>query len=184
MPDRDIIHQYLKSLSKYLSRLETSDAEDVIREIESHIYDVLETHEADGSQFNADSILTGFGQPRELAAQYVDHILAGTPPPKGFRAIQKVKKGATRGLYFASGLFGYCVSLTLILVGLAKIIMPEEVGFWVGDSGETIVLGALSDMPGGTYEILGWWAVPVTIGLGIAAAYLTRRVLGILKDKL
>jgi uncharacterized membrane protein len=184
MPDRDIIHEYLKSLSKYLSRLETRDAEDVIREIESHIYDVLETHEADGSQINAEAILTGFGQPRELAAQYVEHILAGSPPPRGFRAIQRVKKGATKSLYYVAGIFGYGLSLILILVGLLKIIMPEIVGFWVSESGNTIVLGALSDLPGGTYEILGWWAVPVTIGLGTAAAYLTRRIIGVLREKI
>jgi len=31
MSDRDIIHRYLKSLSRYLSRLESKEADDVIR---------------------------------------------------------------------------------------------------------------------------------------------------------
>jgi uncharacterized membrane protein len=92
MPDRDIIHGYLKSLAKYLSRLENADADDVIREIESHIYDALESHEKEGAENSAEVVLAGFGLPRELAAQYVDHILEGAAPPKGFKAIQRVKK--------------------------------------------------------------------------------------------
>jgi len=184
MSDRDIIHNYLKSLSKYLSRLEKADAEDVIREIESHIYDVLEAHEADGSKTDAEAILAGFGQPRDLAAGYVEHILEGAAPPSGFKAIQQVKKGATKGLYFGMGLFGYSIALALILIGIYKPFEPEIVGVWVGDPGNSFIVGVVADMPEGTHELLGWWLIPVAIGLGIGIAYLTKRVLSVLKHKL
>lgn len=183
MPGRDIVHEYLKSLSRYLSRLESTDAEDVIREIESHIYDVLEKHEENGQEIDAESILAGFGTPRELAAQYVDHILDGAAPPRGFKAIQRVKKGATKGLYLATGLFGYGVALALFIVGIYKPFEPERVGFWASESGNSYVLGLAENMPDGTHEIFGWWIIPITIGLAISTAYLTRRVLGVLKEK-
>ena len=182
MSDRDVIHDYLNSLAKFLSRLENADAEDVIREIESHIYDVLESHEKMGEKISAEVILAGFGQPRELAAQYVDHILEGTAPPRGFKAIQRVKRGATKGLYFATAFFGYGMSLVSILLGIYKLIQPEMVGFWVSEN-ETLVLGVMSKTPEGTHEMFGWWAVPILIGLGIIAAYLTRRILSVLKEK-
>jgi uncharacterized membrane protein len=183
MPDRDIIHNYLKSLSNYLSRLEKSDAEDVTREIESHIHDVLDGHAQDGREITAEAILAGFGQPRELAAQYVDHILEGTAPPKGFNAIQRVKKEATRGLYWATGFLGYGIALLSIFLGLLKLFAPEMVAVWGGSPGNSFVVGVLSGVPEGSHEISAWWLTPVAIGVGIGAGYLTKRLLGVLKKK-
>lgn len=184
MEDREIIHAYLKSLSKFLSRLDDSDADDVLREIESHIYDALEAQEKPGLVVSSETILAGFGSPRELAAQYVDHILEGAAPPKGFKAIQRVKQEATRGLYLATGIFGYGLSLAAMLVGLSKLIMPDRVGIWTGDPGHSFVVGLMSLPSEQPSELLGWWLVPITFGLGIGTAYLTTKVLGVLKQKL
>lgn len=181
MTDRDIIHEYLKSLSKYLARLDKAEADEVIREIEGHIYDALDVSETEGG---ASTILKGFGSPRELAAGYVDHILEGSPPPTGFRAIKAVKKGATKGLYYSTGLLGYLFSAALMVVGIMKLFVPEMVGLWVASHGNSIAVGARSQLPEGAEEILGWWIVPFAIGAGLAIAYLTRRLLSILKDKL
>lgn len=179
--DRDIIHNYLKSLKKYLSRLDKAEADEVIKEIESHIYDVLDSQPG---QWQAEEILEGFGSPRELASQYVDHMLVGAPPPKGFKAIQTVKKGATKGLYFATTICGYGVSFLLMVVGIYKIVSPEEVGVWGTDAGQSFILGVSSVPPGSTEEILGLWLVPIALGLSFAGAYLTRRILSILKEKI
>jgi len=184
MAERDIIHNYLKSLSKYLSRLDKADADDVIREIESHIYDVLEASESEGRSFDAAAVLAGFGEPRELAAQYVDHMLDGTPPPEGFKAIQRVKRGATKGLYYAMEIFGYGLSLILMIVGVYKAFSPDDVGVWASASGESIIVGVSSQPPGHTDELLGWWLVPIAFGLAFGGAYLTKRILGVLKERL
>ena len=50
MLDRDTIHTFLQSLNKYLSRLNKEDAHEVIKEIESHIYDVIEWKESNNAQ--------------------------------------------------------------------------------------------------------------------------------------
>jgi len=183
MSDREMIHNYLQSLMRFLSRLDQEDADDVLREIESHIYDVMEMREGNGQMIDASAILEGFGQPRDLASQYVDHILDGAPPPKGFRAIQQVKRGATTGLRWATGIVGYSLSATLLIIGLYKLVDPDAVGFWANESGDSVVIGALSEVPAGTHELMGWWITPVAIGLGIAAAYLSTRLLRVLKLK-
>lgn len=184
MTDRDTIHLYLKSLSKYLSRLEKAAADDVIREIESHIYDALEQQEADGQRGDAKAILAGFGEPRDLAAGYVEHMLEGTAPPAGFRAIQRVKKGATRGLYGTTALLGFSFAAALIFVGLFKPFEPDMVGLWTTKSGNSMMLGISAYPPEGSYEVLGWWIIPVSIGLGVGIGYLTKRLLSILKEKI
>jgi len=183
MADRDTIHQYLKSLSKYLARLEKPATEDVIREIESHIYDALEQREKEGNPASVEAILAGFGDPRDLAASYVEHMLEGTAPPKGFRAIQRVKKGATRGLFVATALVGFGFSLALLVTGIAKIFEPDMVGLWTTESANSVMMG-IRHTPSDATELLGWWIVPIALGLGLGLAYWTKRLLWILKDKL
>lgn len=184
MQDRDIIHNYLNSFSKYLSRLEKADADEVIREIESHIYDALEAQEAEGQAANAETILVGFGKPRELAAQYVEHILVGAPPPTGFKAIQRVRKGVTSGLYFATGILGYCLSLAAIFLGLYKLFYSQYVGVWSTPEGKSFTISIRDHPYDMTNEMMGWWLVPIAIGFGIGAGYLTKRLLGVLKEQI
>ncbi len=181
MSDREMVRDYLNSLMKFLSRLDKEDADDVLREIECHIYDVMEIRQENGQMIDASEILKGFGQPRELASQYVDHILEGTPPPMGFRAIQKIKTGTTKGLYWTTAIFGYFWSAIFVAIGLYKLISPNAVGVWANDIGESFIIGGLSQMPAGTEEIMGLWLVPVAIGLGSGAAYITKRILSVLK---
>lgn len=130
------------------------------------------------------AILDGFGPPRELAAGYVEHILKGAPPPKGFRAIQIVKTGATRGLYFSTAFFGYLFSGAFLLLGILKPFAPDQIGFWVAEHGQSFAVGAIEQAPEGTFSILGWWFMPFAIGIGVAGLYLTRRLLKVLKAQI
>jgi uncharacterized membrane protein len=183
MQNRELIHNYLKSLGKYLSRLDKSDADDVIREIESHIHDALELQEEQYSADGIATILAGFGQPRELAAQYVEHILQGTPPPTGFKAIQSVKKGATLSLYISMGLFGFGVAAMLVLAGFYKIFVPSGVGVWSVTQGNSIIITFSEHTYPNSEELLGLWLIPLAIGLGLAIGRLTWQVLAALKKK-
>ena len=117
MEQRDIIHQYLKELERYLARLEKAQAQEVLREIESHIFDALEQQQSSGQVEDASAILRGFGEPRQLAFAYVAHVTDGAPPPAGFKAIQKVKQGVTATLYYAMAAFGFSIAF-MFLVGL------------------------------------------------------------------
>jgi hypothetical protein len=182
--ERDIIHDYLVSLSKYLARLNKREADEVIMEIESHILDVLEARE-EGSKVTVESVLAGFGNPRELAAQYVEHILQGTPPPKGFKTIQTVKKGVTKGLYFVVTGVGYVISLMLIFVGVWELLEPDKVGIWSTSHGQSVILGIAYDPPvDGQRELFGWWLMPFGIGAGLVGLYLTYRVQSALRSML
>lgn len=181
MSDRDLIHNYLKSLTKYLARLEKTNAEEVIREIESHIYDAIDLQEQEGQQPNALSILDGFGGPRELANQYVEHMLKGTPPPNGFKAIQSVKKGVTTSLYYAMAVFGFSIAFFLIILGVGKLFVPDAVGVWSAAQGNSITITFSQHSLLNSKELLGYWLVPITIGLGLGLASLTQKILAVLK---
>ena len=112
------------------------------------------------------------------------HVLEGTPPPDGFNAIQKVKRGATKGLYYSTALFGYGWSAVLLILGLFKLVFPHEIVVWEADHGSSFIVGQPAQMPAGSVEIVGMWLVPVALILGVGSIYLTRRLLGLLRKKL
>ncbi|MBD8527388.1 HAAS signaling domain-containing protein [Pseudomarimonas arenosa] len=183
MTDRELIHDYLKSLSSYLSRLDKADADEVVREIESHVHDALEEQIANGQSADARAILAGLGTPRELASQYVGHILQGTPPPTGFRAIQRVKQQATRGLFWATAVLGAITSGALVLLAAYELWEPAAVGLWSSEDGRTLVVGMVSPSPANSRELLGNLLAPIALAGGISLAWLTKRLLAVLKPK-
>jgi hypothetical protein len=184
MQQRDIIHHYIKSLSKYLARLEKTDAEEVIREIESHIYDAIELQEQKSDAVDAAAILAGFGEPRELATQYAEHILAGAPPPNGFKAIQIVKKGVTSSLYYSMAVFGFSLAAAVIFLVMAKLFAPDSVGVWSAANGDSFTIAWLNHPFPAEHELLGYWLIPAGIVVSVFIAELTRRVLRVLKTNM
>ena len=127
----------------------------MIREIKSHVLDVLEQAEREGQAADLEGILAGFGEPRELAARYVSHVLAGTPPPQGFRAIQTVRRGVTRGLYGSMAIFGCGLTLFFLGLALVKILGQGSVGLWSNPGGESVVIAFTGPPHPDQSELLG-----------------------------
>ncbi len=181
MEQRDIIHQYLKELELYLARLEKVEAQEVLKEIESHIFDALEQQQRSGQAEDARAILQGFGEPRELALAYVAHITKGAPPPVGFKAIQKVKQGVTATLYYAMAAFGFSIAFALFFVAGAEVFMPDSVGAWSAGNGHSLAIGFLATPYPAEQELLGAWLTPVATLAALLVISLTRQVLKVLK---
>ncbi|MFC3194698.1 hypothetical protein ACFODZ_10655 [Marinicella sediminis] len=182
MSVRTHIRNYLSSLNKYLSRLDKADAGEVIKEIESHILDAVDAREAAGQPVDIKQILSGFGPPRDLASQYVDHILTGTPPPKGFNAIKKITRGVTKGLWFSMAVFGYLIAAMLGVLGLIKLFFPQDIGLWTAAQGNTVVITFTDANFPMSREVLGWWLVPLALIGCTLVLLLTRKVLAALKN--
>lgn len=184
MEQQQMIRQYLNTLQRYLARLSPGEAKEVIREIESHIFDLIEQRESAGQPADAASILQGFGEPRQLAGQYVAHMTDGAPPPLGFRAIQRVKHGVTTSLYYSMAIFGFVISFSLLFLAGAKLITPDAVGVWAMSEGNSLTIAFLSEPFPPEQELLGIYLVPVASILGLSVMWLTRRILVVLKNQL
>ncbi|MBE1298559.1 MAG: hypothetical protein GJ680_01440 [Alteromonadaceae bacterium] len=182
MSDREAIHQYLKSLNKYLARLDANDAQEVEREIESHIYDVIDQHESMGKAVQIEEVLAGFGSPRELAQAYVSHITIGSPPPEGFSAIRSIQEGASKGLYWITAFLGYLVGAVMLVLSIVKLWAPEQVGLWSTAGGNSFVVGMVeqSQQQGG--ELLGFWFTPIFLVAGAGLLWLTFSILKVFKQ--
>lgn len=183
MEQRDIIHQYLKSFEHYLARLEKAQAQEVLKEIESHIFDAMEQQQSTGQALDAKAILQGFGEPRELAAQYVAHITKGAPPPVGFKAIQKVKQGVTTTLYYAMAIFGFSIAFALFFIAGAEVFMPDSVGAWSAGDGNSLAIGFLATPYPAEQELLGGWLIPIAVLAALLVSTLTKQVLRVLKHQ-
>lgn len=178
---QEAVRQYTLALAEFLAPLRAADADEVIREIEGHVLDVIEQQQRSGVPVDVAALLAGFGDPRELAASYVTHVLAGTPPPRGFRALQSVKRGVTRGLYWTMAAFGYAVAGLCALLALVKLAAPDLVGVWSAADGNSVVVDLVSRARPNEQELLGTLLVPVALLLALAIAELTRRVLRALR---
>ena len=184
MEQRDMIHQYLKELERYLARLEKAQAQEVLKEIESHIFDALEQQQSSGQIEDASAILRGFGEPRQLAFAYVAHVTDGAPPPAGFKAIQKVKQGVTATLYYAMAAFGFSIAFALFFVAGAEVFMPDSVGAWSAANGNSFAIGFFASPYPADQELLGTWFIPVAIFSALLVITLTRKVLRVLKKNM
>lgn len=181
MISHHLISAYLHALATQLGKLEKADADEVMREIESHIHEVVEQAEARSETPDVAALLAGFGPPEALAAQYVAHIQKGAPPPAGFRVIQTVKLTVTRGLYYSMGAFGYAIAIAMLLLALAKVLEPSAVGMWSVAGGNAIFITWSGSSHPEAQELLGYGLVPVALFASVCCAELTRRVLRVLK---
>ena len=181
MISRHPIRAYMRALVTQLGKLEKADAEEVVREIESHIHEVIDQAEARGEDLDVAALLEGFGPPEALAAQYVAHIQNGAPPPAGFRIIQSVKLTVTRGLYYSMGAFGFSVAIAFLLLALAKMIEPSSVGMWSTAGGNSLTLTWSGSPHPEAKELLGYGLVPLALAAAAWCAEVTRRVLRVLR---
>jgi len=175
------IRAYLQALAAQLRKLDPAEAEEVLREIESHIHDVVDQAEANGEALDVAALLQGFGSPEALAALYVAHIQTGAPPPAGFRVIQRVKKTVTRGLYYSMAAFGFSIALSLLALALAKLFEPSSVGVWSAAGGNSVAITWSGSPYPEANELLGYGLVPIALLAALWCAELTRRVLRVLR---
>lgn len=179
MARSELIHNYLAELQIYLSRVSEVQAQEVVQEIESHIYDSLAMHT--GAEDSAvEAILARLGTARELAAGYIDHITIGVAPPKGLRPLSRVRKGISKSLYYLICILGYGIGAALVLVSLLKLTLPSSIGVWVAEHGNSVVI-AFSQLEPHAREIPALWLIPVAFFCGAGMLYLTRQIARILK---
>lgn len=172
------IDSYLAQLRRCLGELPPEEVRDILQEIRGHI---LDRAEASGelTEERLVAILKALGRPEEIAPLYqVDSVVAkarGSFSPRlVMRGIHRWSVVSGWGLVlFVLGVVGYATGFSLMLTGVLKIIWPHEVGAWVGPGKFSI--GTNSSLA--AHDVLGWWLVPVGLGLGALVVVGTTRLL-------
>ena len=178
MARNELIHTYLSELEMYLSRVSQVQAQEIVKEIESHIYDSIMI----GSDENhtTESVLNRLGAPKELASGYIEHINIGVAPPKGLKPISKITIGISKSFYCLIFILGVSLGLTFIATALAKLIVPSKFGVWITEHGNSIIV-SFSQNSYHSNEIPAVWLVPISLLFGLVILYITKRLTQLIK---
>ncbi|MGQ4661459.1 HAAS signaling domain-containing protein [Lysobacter sp. F6437] len=180
MARSEVVHQYLSDLERYLSRLSEARAQEIVQEIESHIYDAMELLQPAAGEGGAEAILGRLGTPRELAAGYIDHLNTGVAPPRGLKPLSRVRKGISKSFYYLVCCLGYGTAIALLAAAALKLLSPASLGVWVAEHGNSVVVSFSQHDPRAS-ELPAAWLVPLAALAGAGLLYLTHRVARILK---
>lgn len=175
------VRGYLFVLERSLqSRLPKPVARAAAAEIEAHIKArVAETDAMPDEQVALERILGELGAPLRVARAYSadknldDAVLTGRLLPI-LRSIGHVAFTTVAGFFSALFLFtGYVTGIAFLVIGLAKPIFPNNVGFWRVNGPDSVPssLGFqwdTTELPAG-----GNWVIAIGIGVGIVTLLLT-----------
>lgn len=175
------LQAYLRQVRHGLQGLPGDEVDDIEGEIRSHVLDRLSG--AAMTDAAVDAALKGFGPARELAGLYLaermaERVEARRSPWLILKTVWRLGGLSMRAFFtFLVSLVGYVTGASFLLCALLKPVMPSKVGLWVYDDGKlddlTISMG-ITNHPG-AHELLGWWIIPVALGLGVLCLWLTWR---------
>ena len=170
---------YMNRVWEGLSGMETSERQDTIAEIRSHLNERIEQLRLQGSLHSVEEALAALGDPTELAHHMVSASLQRDEsrsylPWVLLRAARRIASTGAKGLLvFVIAVVGYSAALAFLAAGLLKPLVPE-LGFWVGSGG--IIWGMKS--PGATgHELLGEYFVYASIALSFVCGSVCTLVL-------
>jgi len=167
-----------RSLLSFLTR---AQADDAVREIESHIRDRIAEAEAVPNEHDAlERILVHLGSPLTVARAYSAEMSAEEAVATGRvvavgRALLYLATAGVRGFFIVMALFaGYTVGVALLALAPLKLLAPENVGI-VLRGGVPVALGAVFPVPPDAQVVGGYWIVPLVLVSGGAVLLLTHR---------
>jgi hypothetical protein len=176
------IDSYLAKLKEGLRWMKETEANEIVRELQSQI---TETARASGelSEAGIDAALAAVGSPEELAKEYrTDELLtrmeANRSPMRMLDGLFQWASLSAAGFFALLGsLAGYCFGLVCMLIAILKPFHPHTAGLWkfldkTGDPDFSLRLGFGPAPPDG-HELLGWWMVPIGLGVGFVCLLMT-----------
>jgi hypothetical protein len=166
------ITRWLAELTRALAPLEASARAELVTELRSHLADRVAQGAADP--------LAPFGRAEDYAALFLEEralsgaLAQGTP----FALGRALLSGARRLAWWYAVLSLAIVQLLgglLVLLAALKVVFPRQVGLFL--HGRELALGAtFGGAPEGV-ELLGWWSVPLFLGVGGLALWASLAVL-------
>ena len=189
------IDSYLARLRNALGDISSSESEEILREIRSHILDRTEA-EGPVTEQVVNQVLLAVGDPQELAKQYrADAILRRAASSRSpWLILAATLRWATTGIAgaiaFFVALMGYGCAVVAYLCAILKPVVRDRIGLWLSPehtvtlgywngrfSGTevygfgirppfSIVLGTLGATEGPVRELLGTWLIPTALVCG------------------
>jgi len=167
-----IWNDYFRRIRKNLSLLNQQQKQDLIKELEGHIYESYLESEGGNETEKLLNALERMGDPDEFLKPLLSKelLMKGT---KSFSPIA-IFKGLYLNIYaglkavFLSLVFGvgFLLSVIMAILAVVKLILPERVGLFLFPDGNWS-FGIIANITGAN-EILGYWIVPLCLIFAVA----------------
>ncbi len=161
----NIYHSYIQNVKKAASVLSNNDVNDILNEIDSHIYEsFIDNNDIQSEKDRIEIVLRKLGTPES----YLKPIIAERKLKKAVNKynIWGILKGiwsvVLAGSKYALLSIMYFFILTGGIIIIAKILYPNKTGLFVSD-GDFVALGFTSDINSEAVELLGYWLIPIMI---------------------
>jgi hypothetical protein len=163
-----IYKDYISRIQKVTRALPEKDQNEILMELNSHIYEDLQQHGEGNEIESLLNVLEKLGRPEEILQPLVadKKMEQATRTFNPVHVIKALIYNVTNGISYFIFLILYVFLLGFIILIGAKIIYPDHVGLFY-KLGQMFVYG----ISGSDYkdsEILGNWFIPVTILLTVA----------------
>lgn len=157
-----IYKDYLYRIRKEVRALNQQNQDEIIMELNSHIYENLQEHPTGNEVEKLLNILEKLGRPEEIlkplvADKKLEEATKTFNPLHIFRALML---NLTNGISYIIFFILYLFLFGFVFLMGAKIWNPTEVGFFY-KPGEVFVLGLSKGLVHSSDELLGNWFIPV-----------------------
>lgn len=160
-----LYEDYLNQIIKATKKLGSEDQNDILMELNSHIYESICKKQISDETENLQSTLLKIGDPKEIlkpliAEKKLNQARRTLNPIHIFHALFL---NFTNGILYAFLFVLYLLLISFVLLIFGKIIFPNHVGFYYKEN-LIFMFGAFKQSSKfDQYEILGNWFIPFTI---------------------
>ncbi len=182
-----IWNQYFRRVKFFSKSIQPESQQELKLEIQDHLYESF-SRETGGSE--ADRLLNAIdkiGDPEEYITPMVAERLlvdaSQTYNPKTIvRGLYYYIRGGVKHVFFSLlFLIGYGIAFMIGLFTILKILFPEYVGIFLHKSGE-YSYGFDANQTNAA-EVLGYWLIPIGVGLAVLLYMGLTRLLRVLKRR-
>ena len=171
---------YLSQVELLCVMLNQRQTADIQMELRTHLLESYTQLSGGSEAERIQSAINKLGQPSEFIPLWVEErLLEGTMPGSGTRNLLNLFKiNALKGVkqFIFSMLigFGYLLAFYFFLSAVLKIFFPEYIGVYLSSS--NILFIGYVDAEGFT-ELLGYWLIPVGLGVAVSLQMFLNKIL-------
>lgn len=179
-----IYDKYLEQIISATKKLSETDRQDILMEMNSHIYESLTNSSSENNEKNSlEAVLHKLGDPKIVLKPMIAEkkLNQATRTFNPVHVFQAVALNLSQGIMYIVFFILYLFLLSFGFLIIAKILFPSHFGFYYL-KGEIFQFGGfVKDQNIIDHEILGNWFIPVTIALAVIFYFLITLLLRLKK---
>jgi uncharacterized membrane protein len=174
------VSDYLRRLRAGLAPLPEGEREEIVRETAAHLLDRVGP---DGAAASPERALAELGEPEAYAARFVSNyrissaLASGSPVALASQVLRLLGTSAWAFCGGTAVLIVYAFAFAMLVVAVAKPIVPSQAGLFLGPKFGDFSLGIMDPASRvGAREVLGYWLIPLALIAGALLLLLAKRL--------